>query len=127
MNLSELPGFRTGGTIHVIVNNQVGFTTPPRQGRFTPYPTDVAKMIQAPIFHVNGDDPEACVWAAKLAIGFRQQFKCDVFIDMWCYRRNGHNEMDEPEFTQPVMYREIKAHKTVRTLYAEKLDRGERS
>ncbi len=121
LNLSELPGFRTGGTIHVIVNNQIGFTTPPRQGRFTPYPTDVAKMIQAPIFHVNGDDPEAVVWASKLAIGFRQQFKCDVFIDMWCYRRHGHNENDEPEFTQPVMYREIKAHKTVRQIYAEKL------
>jgi 2-oxoglutarate dehydrogenase E1 component len=121
LNLSELPGFRTGGTIHIIVNNQVGFTTPPRQGRFTPYPTDVAKMIQAPIFHVNGDDPEAVVWAAKLAIGFRQQFKCDVFIDMWCYRRHGHNEGDEPEFTQPMMYREIKAHKSVRNLYAEKL------
>jgi 2-oxoglutarate dehydrogenase E1 component len=121
LNLSELPGFRTGGTIHIIVNNQVGFTTSPRQGRFTPYPTDVAKMIQAPIFHVNGDDPEAVVWAAKLAIGFRQQFKCDVFIDMWCYRRYGHNEGDEPEFTQPIMYREIKAHKSVRALYAEKL------
>jgi 2-oxoglutarate dehydrogenase E1 component len=121
LNLSELPGFRTGGTIHIIVNNQVGFTTSPRQGRFTPYPTDVAKMIQAPIFHVNGDDPEAVVWAAKLAIGFRQQFKCDVFIDMWCYRRHGHNETDEPEFTQPIMYRQIKAHKSVRALYAEKL------
>jgi 2-oxoglutarate dehydrogenase E1 component len=121
LNLSELPGFRTGGTIHVIVNNQVGFTTSPKQGRFTPYPTDVAKAIQAPIFHVNGDDPEACVWAAKLAIAFRQQFKCDVFIDMWCYRRHGHNETDEPEFTQPVMYREIKSHQTVRALYAEKL------
>jgi 2-oxoglutarate dehydrogenase E1 component len=121
LSLSELPGFRTGGTIHIIVNNQIGFTTSPRQGRFTPYPTDVAKMIQAPIFHVNGDDPEAVVWVAKLAIGFRQQFKCDVFIDMWCYRRYGHNEQDEPEFTQPVMYREIKAHKSVRQLYAEKL------
>ena len=121
LNLSELSGFRTGGTIHVIVNNQVGFTTPPRQGRFTPYPTDVAKMIQAPIFHVNGDDPEAVVWAAKLAIAFRQQFKVDVFIDMWCYRRYGHNEQDEPEFTQPVMYRQIKAMKSVRALYEAKL------
>ena len=121
LNLSELAGFRTGGTIHVIVNNQVGFTTAPAQGRFTPYPTDVAKMIQAPIFHVNGDDPEAVVWAGKLAIAFRQQFKCDVFIDMWCYRRFGHNEQDEPEFTQPVMYRQIKAMKTTRQLYEAKL------
>ncbi len=121
LNLSELPGFRTGGTIHVIVNNQIGFTTPPSQGRFTPYPSDVAKAIQAPVFHVNGDDPEAVVWAAKLAIGFRQQFKCDVIIDLWCYRRHGHNETDEPAFTQPLMYRQIKAQKTVRQLYAQKV------
>ncbi len=121
LNLSELPGFRTGGTIHIIINNQVGFTTPPTQQRFTPYPTDMAKAIQAPIFHVNGDDPEACLWAAKLAIGFRQQFKVDVMIDLWCYRRNGHNEADEPSFTQPVMYKVIDKHPSVRKLYEQRL------
>jgi len=121
LGLSELPYYRTGGTIHVIVNNQIGFTTLPRQGRFTPYATDVAKMIQAPIFHVNGDDPEACVHAAKLAIEFRQQFHCDVMIDVWCYRKNGHNEQDEASFTQPVMAREIAAKTSVRDLYAQRL------
>jgi 2-oxoglutarate dehydrogenase E1 component len=121
LNLSELPGYRTGGTIHVIVNNQIGFTTPPKQERFTPYPTDIAKAIQAPIFHVNGDDPEAVVHAARLAIAFRQQFKQDVMIDLWSYRRYGHNEGDEPTFTQPVMYREIERHPTVATLYAQRL------
>jgi 2-oxoglutarate dehydrogenase E1 component len=121
LNLSELPGFRAGGTIHIILNNQIGFTTNPTEGRFTPYPTDVAKMIQAPIFHVNGDDPEAVVWASKLAIQFRQQFKCDVMIDLICYRKHGHNEVDEPAFTQPVMYREIAAHKSARERYAERL------
>lgn len=121
LNLSELRGWRTGGTIHVIINNQIGFTTPPEQSRFTPYPTDVAKMIQAPIFHVNGDDPEACVHVAQLATAFREEFKSDVFLDVWCYRRHGHNEQDEAPFTQPVMYSKIAKQKTTREIYAEKM------
>ncbi|MDB5171570.1 MAG: 2-oxoglutarate dehydrogenase, component [Phycisphaerales bacterium] len=121
LNLSELRGWRTGGTIHLIINNQIGFTTPPEQGRFTPYPTDVAKMIQAPIFHVNGDDPEACVHAARLATAFREQFKCDVMLDVWCYRRRGHNEQDEAPFTQPVMYGQIAKHPSTTEIYAQKL------
>src|SRR5262249_38385564 len=120
LSLSELPAYRTGGTIHVIINNQVGFTATPEQTRFTPYPTDVAKMIQAPIFHVNGDDPEAVVHAARLAIAFRQKFKVDVLIDLWCYRRHGHNETDDATFTQPVMYRAIAEHPPVAKLYAQK-------
>jgi 2-oxoglutarate dehydrogenase E1 component len=125
LNLSELKAYRTGGTIHVIINNQVGFTATAEQTRFTPYPTDVARMIQAPIFHVNGDDPEAVVHAARLAIAFRQKFKVDVLIDLWCYRRRGHNESDDPTFTQPRMYELIAKHPTVVQLYTQQLlDRG---
>ena len=119
--LSEMPYWRTGGTIHVIINNQIGFTTVPKQGRFTPYPSDVMRMVQAPIFHVNADDPEACVHAARLAVAFRQQFHCDVVIDLWGYRRNGHNEADEPSFTQPLMYKEIDKHERIREMYAARL------
>ncbi len=121
LSLSELPGYETGGTIHIIVNNQIGFTTPPKQGRFTPYATDMAKAIQAPIFHVNGDDPEACQHVARIAVEFRQRFKCDVIIDLWCYRRHGHNEQDEPSFTQPLMYKAIAAQPSVRAIYEKKI------
>ncbi len=118
---SDLPGYRTGGTIHFIINNQVGFTTSPSYGRSSPYPSDVAKTVQAPIFHVNGDDPEAVVYVAGLAAEFRHQFQKDVVVDMICYRRQGHNETDEPAFTQPIMYQKIAAQKTTRALYAEQL------
>ena len=121
-----LPGYRTGGTIHFIVNNQIGFTTSPIFARSSPYPSDVAKMVEAPIFHVNGDDPEAVVFAAKFATEFRMAFETDVVIDMFCYRRYGHNEGDEPSFTQPLMYKRIRKHKSTMTLYAEHLiERGE--
>jgi 2-oxoglutarate dehydrogenase E1 component len=119
--LSDLKGYRTGGSLHFIVNNQIGFTTYPRYSRSSPYPSDVAKMIDAPIFHVNGDDPEAVVFAAKVAIEFRQKFHKPVVIDMFCYRRHGHNEGDEPAFTQPVMYKKIAAHPTTLEIYSKRL------
>ena len=119
--LSDLKGYRTGGSLHFIVNNQIGFTTYPRYSRSSPYPSDVAKMIDAPIFHVNGDDPEAVVFAAKVAIEFRQKFHKPVVIDMFCYRRHGHNEGDEPMFTQPVMYKKIATHPTTLEIYSRRL------
>ena len=121
--LSGLRGHRTGGTIHFVVNNQIGFTTAPHFSRSSPYPTDIALMVEAPIFHVNGDDPEAVVHAAKVAIEFRQMFGKDVVIDMFCYRRFGHNEGDEPMFTNPLMYKKIKTQKTTLQLYTERLVR----
>jgi len=119
--LSGLKGHRTGGTIHIVVNNQIGFTTAPQYSRSSPYPTDIALMVEAPIFHVNGDDPEAVVHAARVATEFRQRFQKDVVIDMFCYRRFGHNEGDEPMFTQPLMYKAIKSHKTTLQLYTDRL------
>ncbi len=119
--LSELKGYRTGGTIHVVINNQIGFTTAPAYGRSGIYCSDVARIVQAPIFHVNGDDPEATVHVSRIAMEFRQRFKKDVVVDMFCYRRHGHNETDEPAFTQPLMYRRIAELPTTRTLYAERL------
>ncbi len=118
---SGVPGYNTGGTIHFVVNNQVGFTTSPAFARSSPYPSDVAKIVQAPIFHVNGDFPEAVTFATKVATEFRQTFGRDVVIDMWCYRRFGHNESDEPAFTQPQMYAEIRKHASVAALYGERL------
>ena len=119
--MSGLPGHNTGGTIHIIVNNQIGFTTNPRFARSSPYPSDLAKMVDAPILHVNGDDPEAVVHSARVAMDFRQKFNRDVVIDMICYRRFGHNEGDEPSFTQPIMYKKIKKHPTTLNIYANKL------
>lgn len=121
LNLSQLRGYRTGGTIHVVVNNQVGFTTAPSSSRSSVYSTDVAKMIQAPVFHVNGDDPEAVVRASQLAYQFQQRFRKDVVIDLVCYRRRGHNEGDDPSMTQPLMYNLIEAKRSVRRLYTEAL------
>lgn len=121
LNLSQLKGYRTGGTIHIVVNNQVGFTTSPHAARSSTYSTDIAKMIQAPVFHVNGDDPESVVRISRLAFEYRQQFHKDVVIDMVCYRRRGHNEGDEPSFTQPMMYKLIDAKRSTRKLYTEAL------
>jgi 2-oxoglutarate dehydrogenase E1 component len=123
LNLSQLSGYRVGGTIHLVINNQVGFTTAPDSARSSFYPTDVAKMIQAPIFHVNGDDPEACARVARLAYEYRQEFHRDVVIDLVCYRRYGHNEGDDPSYTQPIMYRVIDQTRSVRKLYTETLVR----
>ncbi|MBC7369064.1 MAG: 2-oxoglutarate dehydrogenase E1 component [Undibacterium sp.] len=121
LNFSQLPGYRTGGTLHFVINNQIGFTTDPRDARSTRYCTDVAKMIEAPIFHVNGDDPEAVCMVSQLALDFRAQFHRDVFIDMYCFRRHGHNETDEPAFTQPTLYKQIAAHALVSAIYTTQL------
>jgi 2-oxoglutarate dehydrogenase E1 component len=121
LNLSNLAGYTTGGTIHVIVNNQIGFTTAPNDARSTTYCTDVGKMIQVPIFHVNGEDPEAAVYVAELALEFRQAFKRDVIVDMFCYRRHGHNEGDEPSYTQPIMYSKIRGRPSLSNIFTEKL------
>ena len=119
--MSGLPGHNTGGTIHIIVNNQIGFTTNPKFARSSPYPSDVAKMVEAPILHCNADDPEAVVYCARIAMEFRQKFNKDIVIDMICYRRFGHNEGDQPSFTQPIMYKKIKSHPTTINIYANKL------
>src|SRR5262249_25932420 len=119
--MSDITGYRVGGAVHLVINNQIGFTTAPEYARSSHYATDVAKMIQAPIFHVNGDDPEACVRVAQLAYEYRQTFHGDVVIDMVAYRRHGHNEGDDPSYTQPLMYKAIDSHRSVRKLFTEAL------
>ena len=121
LNFSQVKGYTTGGTIHLVINNQIGFTTNPHEARSSTYCTDVALGIQAPVFHVNGDDPEACVAAMELAFDYRQRFHKDVVLDMVCYRKHGHNEGDDPSYTQPLVYQKLQDHKPVATLYAERL------
>src|SRR4029077_17975965 len=121
LNFSQVAGYTTGGTIHLVINNQIGFTTNPHEARSSTYCTDVALGIQAPVFHVNGDDPEACVAAMELAFDYRQRFHKDVVLDMVCYRKHGHNEGDDPSYTQPLVYQKLQNHKPVATLQAERL------
>jgi 2-oxoglutarate dehydrogenase E1 component len=121
LNLAELAGYTTGGTVHVIINNQVGFTTNPEEGRSCTYASGIAKIVKAPVLHVNADDPEAVIWTAQLAAEYRQRFQKDIVIDLIGYRRHGHNETDEPGFTQPTMYKLIAKHPTVLTQYGERL------
>jgi len=121
--LLQLHGYRTGGTVHIIINNQIGFTTTPDEARSSQYATDVARSVQAPVFHVNGDDPDAAIRVARIAFAYRQRFRKDVVIDIFCYRRHGHNEGDEPSYTQPLLYKKISERPSVVALYTEKLVR----